>query len=113
MRKPSNQPGPPHEDACYSSLVESNRVTSNPLELNRALGSRYGGRNTNRPRHNGIDIRAARGDKVFTRVAGRVGRLDVRRHGTNPYNEDTGFGTTYPANGTYAVLSHRPVQERV
>ncbi len=93
------------EDACYTSLVESDRVTAVPLQTDRALGSKWGGRNTARKWHRGIDVRAARGDKVFTRVSGDVHRIDPRRYGTNSYNADSGtFGNRYPANGTFVSL---------
>ncbi len=101
-------------DACYAtSLVDSERVTSNPLEDDRALGSDHGGRNTVRPSHSGIDVRASRGDAVMTPVSGTVTGT-ASGHGTNAWNEETGtFETTCPPNGNFVRLEDSAGREHV
>jgi hypothetical protein len=111
---PATDPADTPIDACYaSSLVDSERATSNPLEDNRALGSNHGGRNTARPSHSGIDVRASRGDAVMTPVSGEVTET-ASGHGTNGWDSETGtFATTYPANGNFVRIVDSAGREHV
>ncbi len=115
---PNGGGGPDPADAeihaCYaSSLVNSAKVTSNPLENDRALGSNYGGRNTSRPSHSGIDVRAARGDAVMTPIHGRVTETQSG-HGTNAWDsESRTFATTYPGNGNFVRIEDYAGREHV
>ena len=99
---------------CYADLVrDSTKVTSNPLENNRALGTNHGGRNTSRPNHNGIDIRANRGDDVVSAAGGRVTEI-ATGHGTNEWNEETmTFSGPAPANGNFVRIVDSQGREHV
>ena len=99
---------------CYTDLVrDSTKVTSNPLENNRALGRNHGGRNTSRPNHNGIDIRANRGDDVLAAAGGRVTEI-ATGHGTNEWNEETmTFSGLAPANGNFVRIVDSQGREQV
>lgn len=111
---PETDPANVAIDACFaSSLVSSERVTSNPLEDDRALGSNHGGRNTARPSHSGIDVRASRGDAVMTPVPGTVTETDSG-HGTNAWDAEAGtFATTYPPNGNFVRVVDSAGREHV
>ncbi len=99
---------------CYRDLVrDSTKVTSSPLENNRALGRNHGGRNTSRPNHNGIDIRANRGDDVVAAAGGRVTEI-ATGHGTNEWNEETmTFSGPAPANGNFVRIVDSQGREHV
>ena len=69
---------------CFTDLTDSALVTSQPLEPSRNLGGRYGGPNDGvRWSHNGVDIRASRGDPVRAAQAGEVFEILTGQANTN------------------------------
>lgn len=90
------------ETDCYVSLVYApNRETSVPLEPRRNLGGQHGGPDDGfRWTHNGIDVRAERGDPVFAARSGTVRRVDTG-HG----NQNTDDPAA-PSNGNYVRIDY-------
>lgn len=61
---------------CFLNLVESTKVTQDPLPNWANLGGKYGGPNDGyRWTHNGIDVAANRGDRVRAAQAGTVSEI--------------------------------------
>lgn len=80
---PTPPPSGNHMDAdgnqemdCFKNMVESTKVTQNPLPTWANLGGKYGGPNDGyRWTHNGVDIAANRGDRVRAAQGGTVSEI--------------------------------------
>lgn len=72
-----NPPSPPNPNftGCWHSLVATQDPNASTLDTNDKLGTDYGGQNTTRPDHSGIDIQCDLGDSVTSSGDGVVSQV--------------------------------------
>jgi murein DD-endopeptidase MepM/ murein hydrolase activator NlpD len=99
-----------NEMDCFLNLVESTKVTQNPLPDWANLGGKYGGPSDGRRwPHNGIDVAGNRGDRVRAAQAGTVSEIVTGQFNTqqNPSSNVNGnFVRVNHTDGTQGAYIH-------
>lgn len=99
-----------NEMDCFLNLVESTKVTQDPLPNWANLGGKYGGPNDGyRWTHNGIDVAANRGDRVRAAQTGTVSEIVTGQLNTqqNPSSNVNGnFVRVNHTDGTQGAYLH-------
>jgi murein DD-endopeptidase MepM/ murein hydrolase activator NlpD len=83
----------------WRGVVNTTDECANNFDENDRLGTTYGGDNSIRPAHGGVDIQANRGDAIYPYMDGTVSAVG--------YSGDCGYRISIKnINGTYGIYCH-------